>query len=74
MHPDGPRAYQLTALSVHLGVMGGGHYVAYARNAAGQWQYFNDSACKVVSEERVAKENGYILVYTAAGLGAFTAG
>lgn len=67
--PAGPRVYELAAVSVHLGVMGGGHYVAYARNPTGQWYYYNDSAVKAVSEDRVARENGYMLVYTAAGLG-----
>lgn len=49
--------------------MGGGHYVAYARNPNGHWYYYNDSACKQTIEEKLTKENAYMLVYTACGLG-----
>ncbi len=49
--------------------MGGGHYVAYARNPNGHWYFFNDSSCKQTTEERVCKEDAYMLVYTACGLG-----
>lgn len=48
--------------------MGGGHYVAYGKNQNDKWYYFNDSSCKVAAEERVKRENGYFLFYTARGL------
>ena len=31
----------------HTGILGGGHYVAYAKNTRDQWFCFNDSSCKV---------------------------
>ena len=34
-------------MQCHSGVMGGGHYVSFAKNANGKWHYYNDSACKV---------------------------
>lgn len=39
--------YRLYALSCHTGILGGGHYVCYAQNAAGRWFFYNDSSCKV---------------------------
>lgn len=55
-------------MSVHLGIMGGGHYVAHCKNVDKKWYYYNDSSCREVTEERVIKENGYCLFYTAQGL------
>ena len=43
--------YRLYALSCHTGIMGGGHYVCYAKSDAGKWFFYNDSSCKVRSGE-----------------------
>lgn len=66
--PNCDRVYDLSAMSIHLGIMGGGHYVAYGKNPKDQWVFFNDSSAREVSDERVGKENGYCLFYTARGL------
>ena len=64
-----PRVFDLYAMTIHLGIMGGGHYVAYAKDdSEGKWWFFNDSSCKEVSDERVSKENGYVLFYRARNL------
>lgn len=34
-------------LQCHTGILGGGHYVAYAKNPNGKWYCYNDSSCKV---------------------------
>ncbi len=34
-------------MQVHSGMMGGGHYVSFAKNPNTSWYYFNDSSCKV---------------------------
>jgi len=31
----------------HTGILGGGHYVAYAKNPNAKWYCYNDSSCKV---------------------------
>ena len=31
----------------HSGIMGGGHYVTYAKNPNRKWYCYNDSSCKV---------------------------
>lgn len=31
----------------HSGIMGGGHYVTYAKNPNNKWYCYNDSSCKV---------------------------
>ena len=33
-----------------MGILGGGHYVAYAHHLSGKWLYFNDSSCKEVCQ------------------------
>jgi ubiquitin carboxyl-terminal hydrolase 6/32 len=66
--PNSPRVYDLTSMSIHLGIMGGGHYVAYGKNPTGKWIHYNDSSAKEADDARVAKENGYCLFYTARGL------
>ena len=66
--PNCDRVYDLSAMSIHLGIMGGGHYVAYGKNPKDQWVFFNDSSAREVPDERVGKENGYCLFYTARGL------
>jgi len=36
------------AAQSHLGMMGGGHYIACGLNPNGKWYLYNDSACKEV--------------------------
>jgi len=31
----------------HTGILGGGHYVTYAKNPNNKWYCYNDSSCKV---------------------------
>lgn len=61
-----PQIFDLAALSLHGGSLGGGHYVAYGRSSVnGKWYYFNDSFCKEVEPAEVAKEQSgaYVLFY-----------
>ena len=74
----------LTRCQCHLGIMGGGHYVATARNPNGRWYHYDDSACKEaratpsttthhvvqVDADSVRAEKAYLLFYQARGLGA----
>jgi ubiquitin carboxyl-terminal hydrolase 4/11/15 len=58
--------YDLYAIMVHSGGMGGGHYIAYARHetsAGPKWFYFSDSYWKEVSISSVAKAQAYMLFY-----------
>ena len=66
--PNSPRVYDLYAMACHLGVMGGGHYVAYGKSKDDTWHLFNDSIVTPVTAEEVAKENGYLLFYQSRGL------
>jgi len=34
-------------LQCHTGILGGGHYVTYAKNPNNKWYCYNDSSCKV---------------------------
>ena len=34
-------------LQCHTGILGGGHYVAFAKNPNKKWYCYNDSSCKV---------------------------
>lgn len=58
--------YRLFAVSDHFGGLGGGHYVAVARNSVdGQWYQFDDSSVSEV-DERVAadrRQSAYMLFY-----------
>ncbi|XP_065831123.1 ubiquitin carboxyl-terminal hydrolase 32-like isoform X2 [Oscarella lobularis] len=60
--------YNLYAVCVHSGIMGGGHYVTYAKNhKADKWYIFNDSSCKEIDESRVDAESPYLLFYERQG-------
>lgn len=37
----------LLSSQCHSGIMGGGHYVTYAKNPNEKWYCYNDSSCKV---------------------------
>ncbi|KAK3792372.1 hypothetical protein RRG08_045916 [Elysia crispata] len=56
--------YNLYAMSCHTGILGGGHYVAYAKNdEQKRWFVYNDSSCKEIPENQLDKNSAYILFY-----------
>ena len=62
--------YDLVGVSNHFGVMGGGHYTAFARDLRekgvrekGRWIHFDDSRFEVVDEDEVVTEAAYLLFY-----------
>uniref|UniRef100_A0A3B4VLZ5 ubiquitinyl hydrolase 1 n=1 Tax=Seriola dumerili TaxID=41447 RepID=A0A3B4VLZ5_SERDU len=60
--------YNLYAISCHSGIMGGGHYVTYAKNPNDKWYCYNDSSCKEVHSEEVDSDSAYILFYEQQGV------
>eukprot|EP00049_Salpingoeca_infusionum_P000082 m.36996 g.36996 ORF g.36996 m.36996 type:complete len:1622 (-) comp10062_c0_seq1:338-5203(-) len=64
------RVYDLYAIACHMGILGGGHYVAYAKGDGGQWYQFNDSVRKKVTPAVVLAQQrtAYMLFYKARGL------
>merc|ERR1712211_35158 len=60
----GKAIYDLTAISNHYGVMGGGHYTAYAKNKDdGRWYHFDDSSVTPISESAIVTKAAYVLFY-----------
>lgn len=58
--------YDLAAVSKHIGSLGGGHYVAYARSSVdGEWYYFDDGSVRhcTVSDVEEDKVGAYVLFY-----------
>ncbi|KAK3083744.1 hypothetical protein FSP39_002517 [Pinctada imbricata] len=55
--------YHLYAMSCHTGILGGGHYVCYAKNPNSKWYCYNDSSCKEAQEEQMDTNSAYILFY-----------
>ncbi|XP_036392638.1 ubiquitin carboxyl-terminal hydrolase 32-like isoform X3 [Megalops cyprinoides] len=55
--------YNLYAISCHSGILGGGHYVTYAKNPNNKWYCYNDSSCKEVHSEEIDTDSAYILFY-----------
>lgn len=56
--------YDLTAVIVHHGTAGGGHYTCYALNEpTEQWIEFDDSSARPVSVDTVANCQAYVLFY-----------
>ncbi|KAM6946311.1 ubiquitin carboxyl-terminal hydrolase 32 [Aplochiton taeniatus] len=55
--------YSLYAISCHSGIMGGGHYVTYAKNPNDKWYCYNDSSCKEVHADEIDTDSAYILFY-----------
>jgi len=58
--------FDLAAVSVHMGGLGGGHYIAFGRSSEdGKWYEFNDSSVREVPAATVAAEQtgAYILFY-----------
>ncbi|KAM9539555.1 ubiquitin carboxyl-terminal hydrolase 32-like isoform 1-T1 [Salvelinus alpinus] len=55
--------YNLYAISCHSGILGGGHYVTYAKNPNEKWYCYNDSSCKELRSEEIDADSAYILFY-----------
>lgn len=60
---EGPIKYNLSSMSCHTGILGGGHYVCYAKNPNQKWYCYNDSSCKECSVEQMDCNSAYILFY-----------
>ena len=62
--------YQLYGVSNHIGMLGGGHYVAYAKNPENHtWYSFNDSACQPIKNmNEVQTPAAYTLFFERGGL------
>uniref|UniRef100_A0A672QVL1 ubiquitinyl hydrolase 1 n=1 Tax=Sinocyclocheilus grahami TaxID=75366 RepID=A0A672QVL1_SINGR len=60
--------YNLYAISCHSGIMGGGHYVTYAKNPNEKWYCYNDSSCKEVHSDEIDTDSAYILFYEQQGV------
>jgi len=60
-----PPIYDLYAISIHSGGLGGGHYTAYGLNPMDkQWYSFNDSSVSKVGNINSIKTSGaYLLFY-----------
>lgn len=57
--------YDLFAVSNHYGMLGGGHYTAFAKNYTdGSWYEFDDSiVTKITNQQKIVTEAAYILFY-----------
>uniref|UniRef100_A0A8C7JGE0 ubiquitinyl hydrolase 1 n=1 Tax=Oncorhynchus kisutch TaxID=8019 RepID=A0A8C7JGE0_ONCKI len=60
--------YNLYAISCHSGILGGGHYVTYAKNPNEKWYCYNDSSCKELRSEEIDADSAYILFYEQQGV------
>eukprot|EP00767_Chilomastix_cuspidata_P005464 gnl/Chilomastix_cuspidata/569.p1 GENE.gnl/Chilomastix_cuspidata/569~~gnl/Chilomastix_cuspidata/569.p1 ORF type:complete len:849 (+),score=225.17 gnl/Chilomastix_cuspidata/569:1632-4178(+) len=59
----GSTVYDLIAVSIHMGGLGGGHYIAYTRHAiSGEWLSCNDSSVHPLTSSPLTK-GGYVLFY-----------
>uniref|UniRef100_A0A3Q2NNG2 Ubiquitin carboxyl-terminal hydrolase 32 n=1 Tax=Fundulus heteroclitus TaxID=8078 RepID=A0A3Q2NNG2_FUNHE len=58
----------LLSSQCHSGIMGGGHYVTYAKNPNDKWYCYNDSSCKEVNSEEIDTDSAYILFYEQQGV------
>ncbi|ETE63261.1 Ubiquitin carboxyl-terminal hydrolase 32, partial [Ophiophagus hannah] len=50
------------------GIMGGGHYVTYAKNPNDKWYCYNDSSCKELHPDEIDTDSAYILFYEQQGV------
>lgn len=55
--------YELFALTVHIGTLNAGHYIAFTKRAGGKWYHFNDEAYEQVKEADVLSQEAYLLFY-----------
>lgn len=58
-----PTTYKLYAIIVHIGGMGGGHYISYVKNDVGRWFCCDDSTVSKVDEGEVLAQSAYMLFY-----------
>ena len=58
-----PTTYKLYGIIVHIGGMGGGHYISYVKNDAGRWFCCDDSTVSKVDEGEVLAQSAYMLFY-----------
>jgi ubiquitin C-terminal hydrolase len=49
-------------VTVHIGTLNKGHYVAFTKRGS-KWYYFNDESYKQVSEADVLSQEAYLLFY-----------
>ncbi|KAK7829933.1 hypothetical protein U0070_003388 [Myodes glareolus] len=52
----------------HSGILGGGHYVTYAKNPNCKWYCYNDSSCKELHPDEIDTDSAYILFYEQQGI------
>lgn len=55
--------YKLYAVSNHYGVMGGGHYTAFAQHGHDCWYEFDDSHVYPLREDQIKTPAAYVLFY-----------
>lgn len=55
--------YALSGVSVHSGMLGAGHYIAYVKTEAG-WFHVSDSSVSPASRDAVMRSQAYLLFYT----------
>ena len=61
---NGAAHYRLCGLIQHLGVAGGGHYIAYVRDTQHQWLLCDDAVSpRVVSLQTLLQAQPYVMVY-----------
>ncbi len=58
-----PLLYQLVSVTVHLGTMRSGHYIAYTLKEDGLWYKMDDERVAKVSTEEVLRCDAYLLFY-----------
>ncbi len=60
----GDTKYDLVSVVQHIGGMGGGHYIAHAKNRGdARWYTFDDTSVAQLDASSVAKKEGYILFF-----------
>jgi len=56
--------YELYAVSNHFGSLGGGHYIAHAKNKKdGKWYRFDDSSVQHIDNSKIKSSSAYMLFY-----------
>lgn len=55
--------YELFGLTVHIGSLSQGHYIAYTKRTGGKWYMFNDESYEQVKESDVLNQEAYLLFY-----------
>jgi ubiquitin carboxyl-terminal hydrolase 8 len=55
--------YNLYAVCNHTGVMDGGHYTSYVKNANGKWYHFNDDTIRDIGKNKIVSQKAYVLFF-----------